>query len=1265
MRFLADGPDLPDDLLIARDDGNVLFFCGSGVSRANAGLPGFLDLAKDVLKNLRVLPDSPAQELVKLAEELQTRSIRGVSGILAADRIFGLLEREFDVSDIEYAVGQALKTQDNVNLEAHRILLNLSRTQEGKVQIVTTNFDLLFEKASTKLSSISYSQIPDIRSHDLFDGIVHLHGMFDSKNTKSVNGNLILSSAEFGRAYLSEGWATDFIRAAMKRYFIVFVGYSADDPPVQYLLEALNRSPEIQPGRLFSFHSGDENEATVLWQHKGVNAIAYSPENHHAALWQTLKAWSERARNPERWRNRLLRQALRGPERMKPHERGQVAHLATTKEGAHSLAMAKNPIPASWICVFDRTIRYGIPGKSNFIDVEAPEVDPFLRYCIDSDPEPSKPTEKSSLDKRKVPGDVMDIFIPQPKDGNAEFTVGLCGHGSNNFSPLPPRLISLAIWFGHVCSQPTALWWAAGQEGLHPIVLSEINLALLNRLKTFSPISIKSWRYLLESWPRPHPQQERLNLAELSTRIEKEGWTPSIHRAFSSLIKTRLSITRPYGASPHTRRNKLKINHVLNISLEYLGGLENFNIPNEELHSIIPILRKSLEEAVDLEKEIHSFWTPQIPPFEPDLNLPSKSFAIKIGLNLYVFAFSELFKKLLEKNKNNAIEEFEAWRRNNDPVFERLRIWASGIPNFLNGIQAGEVLTKISNNIFWDLSAKRDLLLVMARRWNDFTPQHRKILERRLRNGLPRRRHFDLNLFPIGRAESILSRLSWLKLQGCIFSFDIDAEISAAREIFPDWDESNASHSADSNEAVGGFVHTDTTHSEFGDIPINELIVKALEAQKFLHRFLQRHDPYVGLCIKRPVRILAALMLERDPNDMVVIGWSDFLQNNNREDVSPRLATLIARRLFQLPENILSNILLPITHWIKGTAKRIFDTDSDVVRILFDRLLNLIRSDPNKTLRKERINNTSRDWVNDTLNSAVGNLVGVLFIDPILADVDLNSSLPEPWSNRASALLALPGDHSRFALLGLASNLCWINLKDPVWPKEKILSRADTDANDREAVLEGFLFGGYIPDESLFERLKPFLVKIATTESQIRQRYFQAIGRIFINSWRSKNQSGKRYLSDIELTNVIVKSNDDIRINILWHVGHDNWVIEEKLTLFKDVWPRQLVARNSKLSNILCGIAIDDVEHFPLLLEAIMPFLTTFLGFNLLFRLGAYEESEVTKKYPEKVLSLLWKVLPKRSSIGWYGIDNVLECLNQAMPALAQDFRFIELKRRI
>jgi hypothetical protein len=198
-------------------------------------LPDFLGLAKSVLLELRVLPESPAQKLVDTAERLGP--ITGVGAILAADRIFGLLEREFSISDIERAVGAALRPQDKVDLSAHRTLLALSRDARGKVQLVTTNFDLLFEEAARKMPVWTPNQLPELKGAQRFEGIVHLHGMFDSAYVKPVGGNLVLSSAEFGRAYLAEGRATDFMRAVIRNYLVVFVGYAADDPPVQYLLE--------------------------------------------------------------------------------------------------------------------------------------------------------------------------------------------------------------------------------------------------------------------------------------------------------------------------------------------------------------------------------------------------------------------------------------------------------------------------------------------------------------------------------------------------------------------------------------------------------------------------------------------------------------------------------------------------------------------------------------------------------------------------------------------------------------------------------------------------------------------------------------------------------------------------------------------------------------------------------------------------------------------------------------------------------------------
>ncbi len=49
MRFFENGPSIPDELLIARDEGRVVFFCGAGVSKARAKLLDFFRLVEKVI----------------------------------------------------------------------------------------------------------------------------------------------------------------------------------------------------------------------------------------------------------------------------------------------------------------------------------------------------------------------------------------------------------------------------------------------------------------------------------------------------------------------------------------------------------------------------------------------------------------------------------------------------------------------------------------------------------------------------------------------------------------------------------------------------------------------------------------------------------------------------------------------------------------------------------------------------------------------------------------------------------------------------------------------------------------------------------------------------------------------------------------------------------------------------------------------------------------------------------------------------------------
>ena len=51
MQFIANGPDIPNDLLYAQEEGRLVFFCGAGISYP-AGLPGFKGLVEQIYKEI-------------------------------------------------------------------------------------------------------------------------------------------------------------------------------------------------------------------------------------------------------------------------------------------------------------------------------------------------------------------------------------------------------------------------------------------------------------------------------------------------------------------------------------------------------------------------------------------------------------------------------------------------------------------------------------------------------------------------------------------------------------------------------------------------------------------------------------------------------------------------------------------------------------------------------------------------------------------------------------------------------------------------------------------------------------------------------------------------------------------------------------------------------------------------------------------------------------------------------------------------------------
>ena len=182
MRFVENGPNIPNELLWAHDDRQVVFICGAGVS-IPAGLPDFPGLADGVMSSLHAR-DTDAWKVSEAIKQLEKTS--GVSGVTSADRVFSLLLRDFSKEKVVEAVCKELAPPKNVDLSFHQTILQLARGDDARLRLITTNFDRLFEACNRRLKPCTRTNLPNV-DFDFGDwGVVHLHGIISADGTGST-----------------------------------------------------------------------------------------------------------------------------------------------------------------------------------------------------------------------------------------------------------------------------------------------------------------------------------------------------------------------------------------------------------------------------------------------------------------------------------------------------------------------------------------------------------------------------------------------------------------------------------------------------------------------------------------------------------------------------------------------------------------------------------------------------------------------------------------------------------------------------------------------------------------------------------------------------------------------------------------------------------------------------------------------------------------------------------------------------------------------
>ncbi|MDE2991644.1 MAG: DUF4020 domain-containing protein [Chloroflexota bacterium] len=275
------GIDFPNSLINAIRSEELVVFAGAGVSMGPpANMPNFAGLATAISAGTSI--DRAENETL--------------------DRFLGRLKNEG--VDVHQRTGEILRSYGDEPTDLQRALLRLNHSY-GVPRIVTTNFDLLFERAAKEivaddLDSFVAPALPLGRS---FSGIVHVHG--DLNQVYSM----VLTDSDFGRAYLTEGWARRFLVDVFRHFNVLFVGYSHDDTILSYLARAL--PPDDQRDRFVL----TSDRSLSRWENLGVQAIAYPvSDGGHEGLYQGVAGLARYvSRGILEWRQQIEAIACRNP----------------------------------------------------------------------------------------------------------------------------------------------------------------------------------------------------------------------------------------------------------------------------------------------------------------------------------------------------------------------------------------------------------------------------------------------------------------------------------------------------------------------------------------------------------------------------------------------------------------------------------------------------------------------------------------------------------------------------------------------------------------------------------------------------------------------------------------------------------------------------------------------------------------------------------------------------------------------------------------
>lgn len=1062
MQFIPQGPDIPIELLNLHEEGRVVFFCGAGIS-CRAGLPSFEELVERVHEQIKDDVTDEEKELIKKHRY---------------DAALNCLERKLaDPSQMRFAVADVLKPNLNLSgaIDTHKALLTLARSNAGEhqVRLVTTNFDRVFEEFREEFRCEKFeAPFLPIPKDASWNGLVYLHGLLQEEPTAGHLRSLILTSGDFGRAYLSERWAARFVTTMLKNYAVCFVGYSLSDPVMRYLMDAIDadNADGESTNKAFIFLSEEDQAANEFKYNKSLIKIWYSPEDDYRLLHDSLIQWAEIYRKGLLGKVEVVK-ALAGKDPRNMLNDGSKERLlwaVSDKSGVPAKAFAEHvPTPSlGWLDVF---LEGRIPNAS------------FANQTKDC---PVLPLSSE--------GDVIDA-----------------------------RHVHLWHWLTRCLNDAELIAKVLKLSGeLHPVFRNELVRMLsyietlelkkdkeaLDKIRKESPGQIpddfaaKMWKLILLN-RSAHATFFRLSTDELLERVEDGSvdypLQVQLKRYFTPVIEFEKSWW-------HKANDKTPARSVSNKDLFWwhleLRDCESAYYARkiaEELRGrcapLLDVLQHALKEGLDAALFVDEFAEMGYPITYDLVSIEehSQNKHAHRRWRYVVDIIRNAWMEIADLDTQRATQIFLGWLNSSHFIFNRLALFAAKRNDVVDSHVWFVALLRDHGFLLWSSASQREVCRLLATTANKLKEEDALELSNVIAKGPPP--CFLMRMKNrLDHAEETIDRMIWLRLKkvevsGCKMS-------ESAQKTLVSLENKYSWKLLKNQQEEFLFWSSGTGGPDFEDQKKIVLVPNTVDGIcKWMHEdslLTDRDrwnidDNWREVSKKHPKEVEKAFCSLADKGVWYERPLSDTLSVWREGEFIGVAERLIERLEPMMPDSVFAEVAKDVANWCDAVARVQPLSESMLLRVA--RRMFTVRCSFDVATE---LDSDSGDMVSYAINHPMGNAVAAVLMNCFRGTITKGCGIPKAYKDFFSDVVTTDGYGARHGRVILSSRIYPLYLADETWVRSFLVPRMNwkSDVYEAKAMWEGFLWNVPIHNSLLCD-IKGVLLETTSSLSHLAESY--------------------------------------------------------------------------------------------------------------------------------------------------------------------------------